>query len=138
MNIDAIVSQQSKQSDPKDEIHARIQEALEQFVRSLNESRQRQIYVQNATSPRDRQVDTTSQITQLPKRYMEIATEEADPHYISEFLSQLWYPGMADRHERIIEAHKKTFEWIYRDSEVSNVSGTGFVNWLENGVGPYW
>jgi len=64
--------------------------------------------------------------------------EEKNLHQIPMFLGQLQYPGMPDRHERITEAHEKTFDWIYQDPRLSGGSWSNFAKWLDSGVGPYW
>ena len=55
-------------------------------------------------------------------------------------LESLRYKRMADRHEKIVDAHPKTFEWIYRDyvSEEKARHGRIFVDWLAHGNGVFW
>ena len=45
-------------------------------------------------------------------------------------LNQLGFSDMDDRHERIVEAHRKTFEWIYQDLDINHKSWANFVDWL--------
>lgn len=55
-------------------------------------------------------------------------------------LEGLRYKRMADRHEKIVDAHTKTFEWIYHDyvSEEKARQGRIFVDWLAHGNGVFW
>ena len=115
-----------------------MQEVIDQFLRSFEESRQYQTTFPKAVIRKDGQADIASQIENIPIGCTSTTAKENDLYQVSQFLDQLRYPGMSDRHERITEAHKKTFEWIYQDSDVLRGPGAGFVNWLESGVGPYW
>ena len=87
-----------------------MQEVIDQFLRSFKESRQYQINLPEAVIGKGSQVDTTSQFGSIPPSLADVVAEESDVHQVSQFLGQLRYPGMADRHERIAEAHKKTFD----------------------------
>ena len=51
---------------------------------------------------------------------------------IVEILQSLYFPEIDARHERIAEAHQRTYEWIYSSCDV------GFADWLENGNGVFW
>ena len=115
-----------------------MQEVIDQFLRSFKESRQYQINLPEAVIRKGSQVDTTSQFGSIPTSLADVVAEESDVHQVSEFLEQLRYPGMADRHERIAEAHKKTFDWIYQDYDSACGLKFNFANWLESGDGPFW
>ena len=138
VNIDAIVSYQTKQVDPSDEICSVVQEFIDQFSKSFEESRQCQRIIPEATLQKDLQTDTGSPIISIPRGFTDIAAKENSLGQVSQFLDQLRYAGMADRHEKITGAHRKTFEWIYQNSGVSNGPESSFVKWLENGIEPYW
>jgi hypothetical protein len=64
-------------------------------------------------------------------------------HYI---LSRLQFPKMTHRREAIIEAHKRTFSWIYRDPGECYYDGSSdlmrpwssFVEWLRHDGNIYW
>ncbi|CAG8958690.1 hypothetical protein HYFRA_00011532 [Hymenoscyphus fraxineus] len=45
-------------------------------------------------------------------------------------LRTLQFRAMDDRHDQIEEAHKQTFEWVFRQDS--------FVQWLEHGNGVFW
>ena len=55
-------------------------------------------------------------------------------------LQSLCYKSMAIRHDKIVDAHAKTFEWIYHEYHLSEGSqhGTGFVEWLAHSTGIFW
>ncbi len=66
------------------------------------------------------------------------ATSDAVKHaVISIILDSLRFPSMCDRYDEIDDAHKKTFDWIFRhDSNVH--SWSNFSDWLVQGDGIYW
>ena len=138
VNIDAPALRQSKQNDPKDEIISRTQEIIEQSIKSVDESRECMENLLGAVLQKDRQADNTSHVVKAPTKYMDMAEDEENIYQISQFLNQLQYHGMADRHERITEAHEKTFDWIYQEAEVNDEPRPDFVQWLDKGIGPYW
>jgi hypothetical protein len=48
-------------------------------------------------------------------------------------LSSLSFPGINDREDEIAAAFKKTFEWVYDNSE-----NRGLLSWLNHGSGIFW
>ena len=46
------------------------------------------------------------------------ACEITDPAFI---LNRLSFPSMTDRHDDIPKAHKRTFEWIQKSPETSDI-----------------
>ena len=59
------------------------------------------------------------------------------------FIDLLRFPEMTDRHNRIAEAHEKTFRWVLSDArrrnpQVKNRSWASLVDWLENATSLYW
>jgi NACHT domain len=52
-------------------------------------------------------------------------------------LESLTFPYMNDRYHEIEDAHKKTFDWIYRPIN-STTRWDEFSNWLSHGEGIYW
>ena len=55
-------------------------------------------------------------------------------------LDSLQYKRMTARYEKIVEAHAKTFEWIYDESTLSQHGEPQhhFLQWLESGDGLFW
>ena len=47
-------------------------------------------------------------------------------------LTSLSYDEMFDRYDKIADAHKQTFGWVYDDP------GPGFLPWLQEGKGIFW
>ncbi|KAL8827114.1 MAG: hypothetical protein Q9191_003386 [Dirinaria sp. TL-2023a] len=58
--------------------------------------------------------------------------------YRKRLLDSLWFEEIHSREERIADAHKETFEWIFARSDQSVGSWDNYVHWLENGRGIYW
>jgi len=53
-------------------------------------------------------------------------------------LASLSFPTMTDRYDTIPEAHRQTFEWIFRDPEERTETWSNFCQWAESGTGVYW
>lgn len=54
-------------------------------------------------------------------------------------LASLWYPDIHDREDSISDAHKKTFEWLFRDPATSDVPFSSLVDFLGEETGKsYW
>ena len=59
--------------------------------------------------------------------------------YVSQkLLNDLKFSEMSDRPSRIVEAHKKTFQWIFQEPRVGVKSWESFLQWLESGDPLYW
>ncbi|RDL33042.1 uncharacterized protein BP5553_08481 [Venustampulla echinocandica] len=52
-------------------------------------------------------------------------------------LGSLRYPTMMERYEEITEAHRKTFEWIFRNPD-GEKPWSDFSKWLQSQNGIYW
>jgi hypothetical protein len=52
-------------------------------------------------------------------------------------LDLLSFPTMSDRFEEISEAHRRTFEWIFRNTGEKK-SWSCYTTWLSSGSGIYW
>jgi hypothetical protein len=50
----------------------------------------------------------------------------------------LKFSTMNDRYDRVADAHKKTFEWIFRNPNTWNKPWNDFSHWLSHGEGIYW
>jgi hypothetical protein len=53
-------------------------------------------------------------------------------------LDSLGYPYMNDRYHEIEDAHRKTFEWIYKPTDPGTRLWGDFSHWLAHGEGIYW
>lgn len=53
-------------------------------------------------------------------------------------LDSLSFATMVDRRESVEKAHARTFDWIYKDAEATQVPWSNFVDWLRHGDGIYW
>lgn len=84
---------------------------------------------------------TTADDVQL---YSDIQRSEAQLHQatVELVIESLYYETITQRYEAVIEAHQKTFEWIFRPMGDENDSNamhwSDFVQWLRQGEGIYW
>lgn len=62
-------------------------------------------------------------------------------------VKHLRFETITTRHEEIVEAHRRTFSWIFKDPETFRASGnradntrpwSNFVQWLQHGDKAYW
>lgn len=58
--------------------------------------------------------------------------------YRQQFLDSLWFNEIHSREERIADAHRETFEWIFDKSGQAVSPWDNFVQWLESGRNAYW
>ena len=64
--------------------------------------------------------------------------EQASALVCAAIIASLEYPGMEDRYEKVVEAHAKTFSWIFEPSCELGQSQDTFMQWLVQGQGIYW
>ena len=53
-------------------------------------------------------------------------------------LESLYFPDIHARQEGIEEAHRQTYEWIFRNPGDKHRPWHSFIDWLEHGHGTYW
>ncbi|RMJ07602.1 hypothetical protein CDV36_012796 [Fusarium kuroshium] len=53
-------------------------------------------------------------------------------------LSCLRFPSISQRYEEVAEAHRSTFEWIFKADKSGEATWSNFPQWLEHGNGVYW
>lgn len=71
---------------------------------------------------------------------------QLDHGYLSErreklqrtLIESLCFSEMTDRHNRIVEAHEKTFQWIFLPACARQQKWTNFSEWLEGNSRLYW
>lgn len=68
-----------------------------------------------------------SRLSDIAEHGKKLAAEQA-------FLETLKFTRMRDRHASIVEAHERTFDWIFDES----IAKTNFSNWLRSRAGIYW
>ena len=83
------------------------------------------IYQDSAT-----EITTNASIPLIPVNRQE--------HLREVFLSRLRYPRMEDREDRIAQAHEKTFQWIFEETNLQQTRWSNFKDWLESDSQLYW
>ncbi|KAM0797539.1 hypothetical protein BDR22DRAFT_862620 [Usnea florida] len=76
----------------------------------------------------------------ITHEFQQDRSERARERYRQRFLESLYYPEIDRRQDTVIEAHQKTFQWVYGpDSFGTSAPGwDSMAEWLEKGDGIYW
>ena len=84
-------------------------------------------------------VNITSEERTLTKQYINDHLQRQDELRLQEkFMDGLHFPEILSREERIKDAHKKTFQWIFDETGKSMRPWSNFVEWLREGSRTYW
>lgn len=104
----------------------------------------RTMYMSNWSDKQSQHNVMVSQINQLHSELKELIAvgrplEEKSRKCIH-ILESLQYERMTVRYEKIVEAHAKTFEWIYDESTLTQHGELQhyFLQWLTTGDGLFW
>lgn len=85
-----------------------------------------------------------NELAQDPRSYRQVETmfsyvgQTRQERVNAVVVSSLWFPTMRDREDKISEAHKETYNWIYQDPEMSYQSWDSFGRFLRSSSGLYW
>ena len=74
----------------------------------------------------------------IRKAFQQQQKQYEDKEYRKRLLESLWFNEIYSREENIVEAHRKTFEWIFDISDHAMGPWDNFIQWLESGYGTYW
>ncbi|OCL06397.1 hypothetical protein AOQ84DRAFT_390221 [Glonium stellatum] len=77
-------------------------------------------------------------VNHAPVQPIAVAETERARELRKSILRRLQFHGMDDRHLRISDAHKKTFEWIYDPPSTNAKPWANFKQWLECESNFYW
>ncbi|KAL8827409.1 MAG: hypothetical protein Q9191_003205 [Dirinaria sp. TL-2023a] len=61
-----------------------------------------------------------------------------EQEYYRRLLKSLWFTEIYSREERIADAHRQTFEWVFDQSGQALGPWDNFAQWLETGQNTYW
>jgi len=53
-------------------------------------------------------------------------------------LDSLYFASSSQRYEEVAEAHRSTFEWIFKADQQHGAHWSNFPEWLQSGNGLYW
>jgi hypothetical protein len=59
-------------------------------------------------------------------------------HVQDAILTRLQYPTMTHRYEQVLEAYRRTLDWVFHPEKSKQLPWSNFVDWLENSGGVYW
>ena len=102
------------------------------------------MYLENRENAQSQQNVMASQMKQIHSELKDMIAIgrplEAKSRKCIQILESLQYKRMTARCEKIVEAHAKTFEWIYDESPQSQHGELQhhFLQWLKNGNGLFW
>jgi hypothetical protein len=124
--------------DDVNEMRRRFESIGEIFLKHVRDSsRWRDDFIQairdNASRQNISRGNSSSAIFIPDEEYL-----EQEKELLQRMLSRLRFYGMRERHERILPAYHKTFEWLYDGLEKSNKPWASFSDWLSNDNKLYW
>ena len=88
-----------------------------------------------ANAIRNEHAQTREHITENFLHYQQMQDHK---EYRKRLLDSLWFNELWSREERIVDAHRETFEWIFDSTGKGVGRWDNFVEWLECGKGIYW
>ena len=88
-----------------------------------------------AKAIRNEHAETREHITE---QFLQYQQTQDYKEYRQRLLDSLWFNELWSREERIVDAHRKTFEWIFDSTGKGVGRWDNFVEWLECGKGIYW
>jgi hypothetical protein len=53
-------------------------------------------------------------------------------------LDSLYFASISQRYEEVAEAHRSTFEWIFKADQQNGANWSNFPEWFQSGNGLYW
>ena len=86
------------------------------------------------------QAENASVKSQITSELQQHRRHLVHDQYCQRFLESLYYPEILSRQETVVEAHRKTFQWIYEPDgfDKSAHPWDSVVQWFEHGGGIYW
>ncbi|KAK1765197.1 hypothetical protein QBC33DRAFT_593208 [Phialemonium atrogriseum] len=114
----------------KDDIET-LQKRLEQFRDELNLHLVFSLRLWSAPYTTDRKYQTIHRLRTFISR---IVGERC----YSKIIARLYYRGMQDREHGILQAHEKTFRWVFEDSGQVSVPWSDLKEWLASDNAIYW
>ena len=86
------------------------------------------------------QVENSSIKQYITNELRQLEENLAHKDYCQRFLNSLWYPEIYSRQERVAEAHRATFQWVYEPDGFRDSAHRWYniVYWLEKDSGIYW
>lgn len=94
--------------------------------------------IQSAIDRSEQASDKRAQSIRLPERLSNLAKKEVQILKEARILNSLRFPAMNMRHANIIDAHEKTFRWIFDRSEGNTCPGIKLKEWLLSGNDIFW
>ncbi|KAK7697592.1 hypothetical protein SLS64_013411 [Diaporthe eres] len=100
---------------------------------------------ENYSAENNKDNDGAEKVEYRRKAVERKAREEKDvrKQATEEILNSFWFASVTERLEQVSEAHKKTFDWIFKPPPEVEQGNEGtlwsdFVDWLESNNGLYW
>ena len=86
-------------------------------------------------------LDYAESLAGLRKELAQLSSRLASLSRDHQILQSLAFPSMTVRHSNIVDAHKRTFSWIFRSHLLPKTdirSTIDFKSWLRRDEGVYW
>lgn len=88
--------------------------------------------IMSAIRQMDQKTDYLDYVQRFPKDLDASADLRKEARFCDLILSRLEYTEMPNRYETIHDAHKQTFEWVFRDAAGATRPWDNFTRWLED------
>jgi hypothetical protein len=108
------------------------------FLEHVSESRKWRLDLVDAVRIKYRDEGNTSTDGTLDSELSPVYRGSSAARFAQRILLKLRFKEMYDRHERIAEAYRKNFEWIFDSRRDSSRPWRSFVEWLKDDSIIYW
>lgn len=121
----------------RSDFNDRLESALAAFQENIKENQRWQTDISRVIREQYRS-DLSYNVTQFsPPNITKFGLEAQADRFARLLLGSLKYKEMQERHERISDRYRKTFEWIFHEDNLGT-SWTNFAKWLKGPAPLYW
>lgn len=103
--------------------------------RIVDEAKQTRTQILEALKNSTSSPNSSENIGIVPRLLSQMVMERSETSNKQAVLDSLSFPRMQDRREYIGEAHRKTFQWIFKDGPTTEQPWANFSDWLKSSTG---
>lgn len=109
-----------------------------EFLKYINENRQWRTEITQAIREHYSSDANYDSNVFSPRAISTFGLQDSLADFTRYILYSLRFRTIDDRHERIADAERQTFEWIFSESNPEGTSWTNFTQWLQSPSNLYW